>query len=150
MHFKYNISHKSKHQNICLHTHSGHRLAAQIQTKYTLACMYIYISDTQICTDTHKPPHKSYCCISTLAFSFPCRLRFRWNVSFNGNGKWNNKKQVFLYCILVKRVVLLDGKAGAFWLVWLCGIKSCPRQWTFLLELSFQWRMKSDCFSKKH
>lgn len=141
------------HWDIRLHTRSSHRLA-QIQT-HSNACR---TRTTKSCgpTQTHA---ESHCFIFSLALSLffvfsPWRAQFRWNVTFNGNGKWNNKKHFFFYCIPVKRekVFLLDGTTQALthgsYGIWQW-IPPRAENIAFIAVIS-KCRVKLDCFSEEH
>lgn len=135
------------HRNIWLHTHWSHCLPTRPDT------------DTQLCmqnTDNQILWTHTESLLQLLPSSefFPWRAQFRWNVSFNGNGKWNNKKHVFFYCIPVKRekVFLLDGTTQALthgsYGMWQW-IPPRAEDIAFIAVIS-ECRVKLDCFSEEH
>lgn len=98
-----------------LPTYTFRSLSSSIQPRYRLnthwhACR----TQTHKSTRTHTDPHTDlYCFISSLALSFPWRVQFRWNVSFNGNGN-GITNSTFSQKRIPAKVFLLDGTTRAF------------------------------------
>lgn len=117
-------------KNICLHTHSGHHLLpSSPDADETHTGTRAEHRHTNLHTQT-------YCFISSLALSFPWRVQFRWNVSFNGNGNGITKSMFSCIAFQWRRKRCFGWMAQLGQLLvghTVCGVKFCPKQRTLLL-----------------